>query len=275
MNEASSTAAAAVATIVARHRLAWHRRRHRGRIGGQRGFGSGSSQEFHDFRDYAAGDDLRHVDWRGFARTEQLRVRLYEAEVAPYCDVVVDPSASMAVTPEKLAAAHALAAAFVGMARAEQAQVGLQALGRGPRTLADLAFDAPQTTPERAMAPLRAGGVRILLTDGLWTTGPGSVVASLAAGAAHFLCVQLLDPWELAPTVGDVLQLVDCETGERQERRLDAATVAAYGSNLHRLVAELRGAVAAVGGTFASVTAGPIAEMFARDLLPPGVVEPA
>ena len=51
-----------VAAVSASYRLALSSARFRGRIGSRRGSGPGSSLEFQDFREYAPGDDLRHVD---------------------------------------------------------------------------------------------------------------------------------------------------------------------------------------------------------------------
>ena len=68
------------------------------------GAGTGSSLEFQDYRPYAPGDDLRHVDWAAYARSEVLAVRLYREEVAPRIDLVLDISRSMAVTEQKLRA---------------------------------------------------------------------------------------------------------------------------------------------------------------------------
>lgn len=269
-----ATSPAAVDAVVANYRFAPHSRRHRGRLGSRRGVGGGSTQEFLEFRDYAPGDDLRHVDWRGFARTDQLRVRQFEAEVAPWCDLVVDTSASMAVTPGKAAAARALVAAMHALARAEQSGCRVQAMGAGPIEPDALQF-AGALPPVAPALPLRLAGIRVLLTDGLWPTSPGPLVHALAAGAAWFLCVQLLDPWEASPPVGEVVQLVDVETGERAERRLDAATVAGYHERLQRLGAELQGRVVESGGVFVRAVADELATMFTRDLLPAGAVEPA
>jgi hypothetical protein len=274
MNAAPSSGAD-VAAVIANYRLATGRRRRRGRLGSERGAGAGSSQELFDFRDYAPGDDLRHVDWRGLARTGQLRVRLFEAEVAPFCDVVVDTSRSMAVTPAKAAASRALLAALCGIAAAESSTCRVHTLGGGLTPPEAITFDGDEVGPRPPAAPLRPGGVRVLLTDGLWPASPAPLVHTLAAGAAWCCCVQLLDPWETAPTVGDLLHLVDCETGERVERRLDRATVAAYQERLQRVTEELRNAVTGCGGVFARVLADAPATMFARDLWPAGVVEPA
>ena len=50
---------------------------------------------------YVPGDDLRHVDWAAYARSEVLAVRLYREEVAPRIDLVLDISRSMGVTEPK------------------------------------------------------------------------------------------------------------------------------------------------------------------------------
>ena len=66
-----------------------------GRVGEVMGTGVGSSLEFQDFREYVPGDDLRHVDWNAYARSDTLTIRLYREEVRPMVDIVVDVSRSM------------------------------------------------------------------------------------------------------------------------------------------------------------------------------------
>ena len=51
-------------------RLAMPRTPIGGRVGERLGSGTGSSLEFQDYRPYAPGDDLRHVDWAAYARSE-------------------------------------------------------------------------------------------------------------------------------------------------------------------------------------------------------------
>lgn len=62
----------------------------------------GSSIEFHEFRQYAPGDDLARVDWRVFARNDKLFLRTFEQETNLECHVFLDCSASMGF-PEKSA----------------------------------------------------------------------------------------------------------------------------------------------------------------------------
>jgi uncharacterized protein (DUF58 family) len=40
----------------------------------------GFSQEFAEYRMYTPGDDLRHVDWNVFARTERTYLKKYKGE---------------------------------------------------------------------------------------------------------------------------------------------------------------------------------------------------
>ena len=55
----------------------------------------GFSVEFAQHRGYNPGDELRHVDWKVYARTERLVVKQYEEETNLRHYVVLDTSASM------------------------------------------------------------------------------------------------------------------------------------------------------------------------------------
>ena len=89
-----------VQRVAAAFRLAMPRSPVGGRLGERLGSGTGSSLEFQDYRQYTLGDDLRHVDWSAYARSEVLAVRLYREEVAPRIDLVLDVSRSMTVTED-------------------------------------------------------------------------------------------------------------------------------------------------------------------------------
>src|SRR5438094_7402857 len=55
----------------------------------------GFSQEFAEYRAYTPGDDLRHVDWNVFARTERMYLKRYRGETNTQLTVLVDTSDSM------------------------------------------------------------------------------------------------------------------------------------------------------------------------------------
>src|SRR3979411_499476 len=55
----------------------------------------GFSQEFAEYRAYSPGDDLRHVDWNVFARTERAYLKRYKGETNSQLTMLLDVSASM------------------------------------------------------------------------------------------------------------------------------------------------------------------------------------
>jgi uncharacterized protein (DUF58 family) len=55
----------------------------------------GFSQEFAEYRAYTPGDDLRHMDWNVFARTEKMYLKRYKGETNSQLLILLDTSASM------------------------------------------------------------------------------------------------------------------------------------------------------------------------------------
>ena len=56
----------------------------------------GQSIEFLQHRQYTAGDEIRHIDWKVFGRQDRLHIKQYEEETNLRLHLVVDRSASMA-----------------------------------------------------------------------------------------------------------------------------------------------------------------------------------
>lgn len=56
---------------------------------------SGFAVEFAGHREYTQGDDLRHVDWKVWSKTDRLYIKEYEEETNLKCTLVVDCSKSM------------------------------------------------------------------------------------------------------------------------------------------------------------------------------------
>ena len=65
-------------------------------IGMHRSPFQGFSVEFAQHRQYAPGDDLRHLDWKVFGRTDKLYLKQYQKETNLDLMVMVDASGSMA-----------------------------------------------------------------------------------------------------------------------------------------------------------------------------------
>src|SRR5258708_37457764 len=84
-----------------------------GRSGELLGRGTGSSLEFQEYREYVPGDDIRHLDWGAYARSDTLMVRLFREEISPRTEILLDASLSMTAGGEmKPWLARQLAAVF-------------------------------------------------------------------------------------------------------------------------------------------------------------------
>lgn len=88
----------------------------------------GFSQEFAEYRAYVQGDDLRHVDWNVFARTDRCYLKRYRGETNTQVTVLLDTSASMAFgshSVTKLDFARFMAASLCYLAHAQRDAAGL------------------------------------------------------------------------------------------------------------------------------------------------------
>ncbi len=122
----------------------------------------GNSVEFAEHREYSAGDPLKHVDWRAYARTDRLYVKLFEDETNVKCYLLLDRSASMAYRSgglSKLEYGCYLTACLAYLMIRQQDSVGLVTFTGGSGR-----FIAPRSTPAHLrvlleeLEKLRAGG---------------------------------------------------------------------------------------------------------------------
>lgn len=113
----------------------------------------GQGMEFEEVREYAAGDDIRHVDWRVTARTGRPHLKVYREERARQVLIAVDNGASMQfgtrVRFKSVQAARA--AAFVGWC----AELGHDAVGGVVAEGERLRFYPPQTGRQSLWALLQ------------------------------------------------------------------------------------------------------------------------
>jgi len=88
----------------------------------------GFSQEFAEYRAYSEGDDLRHVDWNVFARTDKCFLKRYRGETNSQLLILLDTSASMGYGSQpvtKLDYARFVAASLCYMANGQRDAAGL------------------------------------------------------------------------------------------------------------------------------------------------------
>ncbi|MGE0548955.1 MAG: DUF58 domain-containing protein [Kofleriaceae bacterium] len=92
----------------------------------------GYSVEFAEHKEYSPGDELRHVDWKAFAKLDRYYVKQFEQESQLTLYLVLDASASMAFAGggmAKLEYGGLLLAALAYLAIEQQDKVGLVASG--------------------------------------------------------------------------------------------------------------------------------------------------
>jgi len=92
----------------------------------------GSSVEFAEHKEYSPGDELRHVDWKAYAKLDRYYVKQFEQESQLTVYLVLDASASMAFAGggmAKLEYGGLALAALAYLVIQQQDKVGLIACG--------------------------------------------------------------------------------------------------------------------------------------------------
>ncbi len=252
-----------------RYRLALPQAALRGRDGVRLGTAAGASLDFHDYRDYHPGDDLRHLDWSVYARSDREVIKLFREEVAPHLDLVIDTSRSMALaeSPKGCATATLVAACATAAAQAQCSRTiwfagnsvrRLPNSNDDPTTWSDFELDDPMP-PHYALLShtptWRQHGLRIFISDLMWPADPLPLVSRLAHGAAGVTVIQLLATAEEKPAPGGATRLEDVESGERLELLLDHSACAAYTRALAHHRDTWSTACRACGAAFVTLTA--------------------
>lgn len=201
----------------------------------------GFSQEFAEYRAYTPGDDLRHVDWNVFARTERCYLKRYRGETNMQLLLLLDTSGSMKFgshSVNKLNFARFLAASLCYLASQQRDAAGLIVFDAGvtnyvaPSTRQGQIFrllhaidKAEAGTHTDFTKPfvhfqqfLRRRGLVILLSD-LYEK-PETIVKTvepLRFRGNDVILFHILDPKEIAPGFSDPVLLVDMETNSTME----------------------------------------------------------
>lgn len=107
----------------------------------------GSSAEFAQHREYVAGDELRRIDWKVFARNDRLVVKEFVEETTLNCHLLVDASESMSyrsLSWSKFDYARWCAAALAHLVLAQRDTAGLVLFGESERVKVPPANGDPQ-----------------------------------------------------------------------------------------------------------------------------------
>lgn len=192
-----------------------------------------------DHRDYAPGDEVRHIDWRQTARRRRPIVRRFESEAVSDWIILLDASSSMAVhgAAKWQAAAHMGAAMSYALLELGH-RVGLLAFGarvlaecprgRGQHHYAAIArllvALQPARTGERSELGVCAGHVRgaasvFIISDLLADDEMRRPLGALLQRCATLHVLQVSDAAETELRLAGDFDLVDVETGARMQAR--------------------------------------------------------
>jgi uncharacterized protein (DUF58 family) len=231
----------------------------------------GFSQEFAEYRAYTPGDDLRHVDWNLFARTERCYLKRYRGETNSQLTVLLDASNSMEYTsapPKKMDYARFVAASLFYLAIHNQRDAaGMIVFDEQVRDVV-----RPSTRPgqlarlfaalDRAEAhartdftqPLRhfqellhRRGIAIVISD--FYQDPETIVRAiepLRFRGNEVVLFHILDPQEIRPVLKSSAILVDLETEQKIEVVPEYAKTS-YRARIDAHIEQLRSRTRAAG----------------------------
>lgn len=223
-----------------------------GRSGELLGRGTGTSLEFQEYREYMPGDDIRHLDWAAYARSDSLMVRLYREEISPRMEIILDVSRSMTTSPAKTQLARQLAAVFALMSAAtgSRPQISLAGDERPAQFVPMEMLDQLESIPFEASGtmdallaehgiPLKRQAVRVVISDFLFPHEPGPLIRRLAGEASVLWVIQVLTRWESNPDQSGGTRLIDVESGTESDLFLNRQVVGDYLKRLQALQEEL------------------------------------
>jgi uncharacterized protein (DUF58 family) len=202
----------------------------------------GFSQEFAEYRAYTPGDDLRHVDWNLFARTERCYLKRYRGETNSQLTILLDASNSMNYGSHRVSkmdyARYTAASLFYLAIHNQRDPAGLIVFddevrnyirpstrqGQLHRLLSGLEQAEPKARTD-FMKPLahfqeflRRRGVVLVISD--FYESPEVIVKTIEPLRFHgsdVVLFHVLDPKEIQPELRGPSILVDMETEQRLE----------------------------------------------------------
>ncbi len=206
----------------------------------------GFSVEFASHREYAQGDDLRHVNWKLYARQKRLYVKQFDAETNMNLYLLLDVSGSMSCRSKgvsKLDYGAALGAALAYLALKQHDAVGLILMAdevvahlpprSRPHQLQEILRIIGNTRPHRLSQAARAfpqaaelcthRGIVVILSDLFDDLEPIMKGLDRLRFSKHeVILFHLWDPWERDLPLEGHYKFHDLETGEVLVSQADA-----------------------------------------------------
>jgi uncharacterized protein (DUF58 family) len=238
------------------------------RSGRHRSPQKGFSSEFKEHRPYVAGDELRNIDWKAYAKSDRLYIREFAEETNLQCTLLIDQSGSMQYAGDrsggqsKFDYAQVLAASIGYLLLSQQDAIGVVTFDNQPRTIVPAQSRPSHLTAVltaiaqsangrnstdlgealRKVSPkLKRRGLLVLITDAMSDVESlGKSLAQLRSQSHEVLMFQILDPDEIDFPFHGRVEFRDLENQEHRET-LDANSFRQrYLAKFHQHQTELR-----------------------------------
>jgi uncharacterized protein (DUF58 family) len=210
----------------------------------------GQGMEFSDYKEYSRGDDFRSIDWRIYARLNQLVVKTFETEENLPVLILLDCSASMdfgsAGRARKSELATALAGALGYIARVQKDNLSVFPFSnrlhepfdatrqRGTRALFEMLSALKPEGESSFVRTLRDAssrtrpGICFVISDFCAPDTLDEGLKSLAFCGHELMALHVWDPLEANPALEGEVDIVDAESGEVIPMTVKGDTVQRY-----------------------------------------------
>jgi uncharacterized protein (DUF58 family) len=239
----------------------------------------GRGSEFFQYRPYTRGEDLKLIDWKVYAKRNELVAKTFQEDTNFTVCLVVDASASMGykgtrASCSKLRYASMLVACFAYLARRQGDRIGLFAysnevrewihpksgsgqLNRVFSSLQGLEAEGKNNHEfawERMASGLPGRAMVIFLSDFLEAEDslPESLRFSLSS-RYECLCLQVLDPDEIDLPDGEAFRFAELEGG-REVSTSPPAILEKYKNDMSVFCNDLQTGLSAVSAEFESLS---------------------
>ncbi len=213
----------------------------------------GMSTEFHDYKDYNSGDDLRYIDWNIYGRLDKLLIKLFSGEEDQSVHILLDTSLSMnGGYPSKIDYAKQIAGALAYISVNSLDRVGITSFSDRmgeiyvpERHLSNMysmfhyleSIEADGSTAfnnalKEYSRKVKRPGTAVVISDMMDNEGFEEGLLSLIYRKFDVVVLQVLSEEELAPRINGSVKLIDAETGRPMKVSIDRKSIRQYQEEL-------------------------------------------
>lgn len=217
----------------------------------------GSSLDFSDYRAYSQGDDIRKIDWNGYARSGKTNIKLYNEEKQSKVNIIIDCSKSMNYgeeTENKLLYGKILSAALSYIHIKNDDNVSIYALNdflspiivnnstkQGFNSIVKKldkisCFEGDLSEKKYKFNALKRGGLTFVISDFYTDNGYEDIINSLQRIDQRIILIHILTKEELEPEINGDYKLADIENNSSKNIFVNSDIILEYKRllNIHK-----------------------------------------